>query len=118
MPVALKLMLVLTDPYQRLQPDQTFNTNMMALEWPSKSFSIKMGAILPVVVTLLGIILAWTVWILCLHPLAKIPGSRLAALSPILQFYHEVYHADNYYDKIRCWHKVYGRCYLCFELMV
>jgi hypothetical protein len=68
-----------------------------------------MEKVLSTAAMLLASMIAWTVWILYLHPLAKVPGSKLAALSPLLQLYYDVYHQNGYYNKISHWHKVYGK---------
>jgi hypothetical protein len=45
---------------------------------------------------------------LCLHPLAKFPGPKLAALSNWYEFYYEIIKQGNFTHHIQTLHKQYG----------
>ena len=46
---------------------------------------------------------------LYLHPLRKIPGPKLAAIGPYLEFYHEVIRDGQYLWEIAKMHDKYGK---------
>jgi hypothetical protein len=46
---------------------------------------------------------------LYLHPLRKIPGPKLAAIGPYLEFYHEVIRDGQYLWEIAKMHEKYGK---------
>jgi hypothetical protein len=48
---------------------------------------------------------------LYLHPLRKIPGPKLAAIGPYLEFYHEVIRDGQYLWEIAKMHDKYGKIY-------
>lgn len=47
-------------------------------------------------------------WYLALHPLAKVPGPKWAALTSLHQVYYDGVRYSAFYDKIRQWHLQYG----------
>ena len=64
------------------------------------------------VIPALGFIFAWLLWIilsrLALHPLAKVPGPRLAALTSWYEFYYEVWQPGQYPWRTKRLHEEYG----------
>jgi hypothetical protein len=47
---------------------------------------------------------------LVLHPLARFPGPKLAALSNLYEFYHDVFLQGNFTSHIQELHEKYGAC--------
>lgn len=57
---------------------------------------------------LLGYVFCTSVWRLYLHPLAGIPGPKLAALTSWYEFYYDVVQPAKFYWKIKELHEQYG----------
>jgi len=55
-------------------------------------------------------IVALVVYRLFLHPLAKFPGPRLAALTSWYEAYFEIVKNGQYFSKISQLHDIYGAC--------
>lgn len=53
---------------------------------------------------------------LFLHPLARFPGPRLAAISRWYEAYYDVYLGGQYTSKIAELHRIYGRVFLATAL--
>lgn len=58
----------------------------------------------------------WACWVvshwfynLFLHPLRKVPGPRLAAMSSCYEFYYDVYQSGIYLKEIKRLHSIYGQ---------
>lgn len=60
-------------------------------------------------VTWLAYIVGLGIYRLYLHPLAKFPGPRIAALTLWYEFYHDVIRGGQYVFKIDELHKQYGK---------
>lgn len=54
--------------------------------------------------------IALAIYRLYFHPLAHIPGPKLAALTSWYEFYYDVVRPGRYVFKIRELHKQYGKC--------
>lgn len=64
-------------------------------------------------VLVLAALLAWHV-LTCIynvlfHPLAKIPGPKLAAMSRLYEMYYDLFHDGRYLWQIEKMHKKYGQ---------
>lgn len=54
-------------------------------------------------------VLALTVYRVCLHPLSRVPGPKLAAATSLYEFYYDGYLGGKYYWKILELHQQYGK---------
>jgi len=43
------------------------------------------------------------------HPLANIPGPKLAAATLLVELYYDIYHRSELFTKYTQWHKTYGK---------
>ena len=74
------------------------------------STSISYGTLLSIFVILLLLRLFYlTFWRLFLSPLAKFPGSKLAAATGWYEFYYDVLHKGKFIFEIERMHEVYGK---------
>jgi len=81
-----------------------------------------LGTSYPTVLFSLGV--ALLVWLVIeafyrryLHPLAKVPGPFLPAITRYYLWYYTIVHEGQFYRKIEEWHRKYGG-YLTFRLRV
>ena len=72
---------------------------------------IKPSVALPLttIIICFGYLLSLAFYRLFLHPLAKFPGPKLAALSKWYEFYYEVPSKGQFTFHIQKLHKIYGR---------
>lgn len=63
-------------------------------------------------------LLSLALYRLLLHPLARFPGPKLAALTRYYEGYWDVYHNGQYTFKIAELHKQYGTVLLCLLLFI
>ena len=71
--------------------------------------SVRYGSfLLPFVLTFIIYLTSLAVYRLFLHPLAKFPGPKLAALTRYYEAYHDVVRNGQYTFKIAELHKEYG----------
>ena len=68
------------------------------------------GTPLPVLLTAAFILYRFgiAVYRLCLHPLAKFPGPKIAAVTSLYEAYHEILLNGQYSKKISELHDIYG----------
>jgi hypothetical protein len=52
-------------------------------------------------------------YLLVLSPLARFPGSKLAAVTLWYEFYYEVIKRGQFTFKVREWHEKYGKFFPC-----
>lgn len=83
-------------------------TLLLYSQEPKMEFSttfLVYGALVLLLYTLLG-----AIWRLCFSPVAKFPGSKLAALTFWYEFYYDVVCGGQYVYEIERMHEKYGEC--------
>lgn len=55
---------------------------------------------------------------LCLHPLSKYPGPKLAAVSCLYRAYHQTWRDGRLVEQLTHLHEVYGKFFLFFVFLL
>lgn len=79
----------------------------LAHQWkPSSFLEVELPWLLVLLVT--GCVVVRTIYRLYFHPLSKIPGPRLAAISSLYEFYYDVVKGGMYIWEVEKMHRQYG----------
>lgn len=98
----------------RLSRRETMALRDVRLELPLHNWAVTLATLASLA---LVYVLALVIYRLSLHPLASIPGPKLAAATGWIEAYYELFHGEGgqFLFKYRGWHKKHGKKILVFS---